>query len=338
MRLIGGETIHTKHRVLLLVLLSLISVFFAEVISGSMPFPLFEIWGYIVVIPLYGLHVIILLYIIRNFATNKKILFSTLYFGGVIFGLYEAYITKVLWEGLTADALILFNVAILDYIVLVFFWHPIFSFIIPVLVFERLVTSSDYVYQGLPTFIKRFLKTKYGVFILMVIIGFFSAFNGLIETLTASEVSILAPIFLIFFWVYKKGILRVYTLDEILPTKKGMIYCSIYLFLIYFSLGIFFKPEFLTMDNHISIWVSYVLFGYLFYRKLKANQSIEVSETQGSIVAFKSVIFYTLTLMISGIVFVAVFSLFNLKDIIVITTWIIWMVIGFAMLLYSLIH
>jgi len=74
----------------LLLLLSLTSVFFAEVIAGSSKFPLYDFWGIIVVIPLYGLHTIILLYIIKRYLKNRKVMFATLYFAGTIFGLYEA--------------------------------------------------------------------------------------------------------------------------------------------------------------------------------------------------------------------------------------------------------
>ena len=92
-----------KMRFLLLFLLSITSVFFAEVLSGSTKYPLYDIWGILVVIPLYGLHTILLLYIIYKFVGNQKILFSTMYFGGVLFGLYEAYLTKVLFVGLNDD-------------------------------------------------------------------------------------------------------------------------------------------------------------------------------------------------------------------------------------------
>ena len=57
----------------LLLLLSLTSVFFAEVISGSTMLPLYEVWGWIAIIPLYGLHTIVLLYIITKYGGAREI-------------------------------------------------------------------------------------------------------------------------------------------------------------------------------------------------------------------------------------------------------------------------
>jgi hypothetical protein len=313
-------------------------VFFAEVISGSMRYPLFDIWGYITVIPLYGLHTILLLTIIRGSIKNKKILFSTLYFGGVLFGLYEAYITKVLFVGLADDAFMVLNIPIFDYIVLVFFWHPIFSFIIPTLVFEKLIARSNYVYQGLPGFIKNLLSKKYGLVFIMILVGLFSAFNGRFDSLTLSELSLVVPILLIIFILYKKGINNQFTLDEILPNKKGIIFSSIYLFGIYFMLGVFFLPEVLTLENQIPIWISYIIFGFLFYLKIVANKQVEESLIQTSVVTYNRVLIYTAIIMISGIVFVLLFWLLGIQEIALVTTWILWILTGLYMLIYSLFY
>ena len=323
-------------KIVLLILLSLISVFFAEVISGSMRYPLFEIWGYITVIPLYGLHTILLLTIIRGSIKDKKILFSTLYFGGVLFGLYEAYITKVLFTGLTDDAFMVFNIPIIDYIVLVFFWHPIFSFIIPVLVFEKIIAKTDYVYQGLPNFVKTFLSKKYGVAILMIIVGLYSAFNGMFDSLTLSELSLAIPILLIIFLIYRKGFNNQYTLDEILPNKKGIIFSGIYLFGIYFALGVFFLPEVLTLENQIPIWISYIVFGCLFYYKIRNNKQIEELPYVESVVPYRSIIYNTIIIMVSGIVFVLLFYLLGIRDIVVISIWITWNIIGLYLVMYNI--
>jgi hypothetical protein len=313
----------------------MMSVFFAEVISGSMRYPLFDPWGYFVVIPLYGLHTILLLTMIRSTISNKKILYSTLYFGGVLFGLYEAYITKVLWIGLSEDSLIVFNVSIIDYIVLVFFWHPIFSFIIPVVLFEKIVSKTDYVYQGLPLFIQKFVHKKYGVFIIMLIVGFFSAFNGQLESITISELSLAIPILIMIFVIYKKGLNHQYTLDEILPTKSGIILSAIYLGLIYIGLGIYTSPEVLTIPNQIPIWISYVFFGYIFYRKLKANKTVEETDSSNTMISFREIIQYTIVILVSSIAFVLFLSILGIKDTALIITWLLWMITGVLLLIYS---
>jgi len=325
-----------KVRIVLLVLFSLISVFFAEIISGSMRYPLFDLWGYFVVIPLYGLHTIIILYIIKSSVSNKKILFSTLYFGGVLFGLYEAYLTKVLFVGLTEDAFMLLQIPIIDYIVLVFFWHPIFAFIIPIVAFEKIIAKTDYIYQGLPRFIKGILSKKYGLAFIMIVIGLFSAFNGMFDSLTLSELSLAVPILIIIYWLYKKKHINEYTLDDILPTKKGITFWIIYLSLIYIGLGVFFMPEVLTISNQVPIWISYIVFGLIFYIKIKSNSKEEDSDAISSNVSYRSILLYTVIIMVSGILFVVVFWLLGIKDIVLITIWILWILTGIWMLIHSL--
>jgi len=325
-----------KTRFLLLMLLSMISVFFAEVISGSMKYPLLDLWGYFIVIPLYGLHTIILLYIIVRTNENKRILFSTLYFAGVLFGLYEAYLTKVLWVGLSPEKFMFLELSIIDFIVLVFFWHPIFSFIIPSLVFEKLMTNTDYIYQGLPKLVRSILETKIGIVILFIVIGAFSAFNGLsMDGLFLSLITMSGPIILIIYLFRRKDIHLKYSLSEILPSKRGIIFCSVYLTLIYLFLTFTVSFEVLTLSNQIVIWVNYLIFGFIFYRKVM-NNTKEASSLPNSIpISFLTIITYLYILIISGSLFVLVFWLLGIKDVFAIVTWISWIVIGMYLLIYS---
>ena len=322
---------------LLLLLLSLISVFFAEVISGSMKFPLFDLWGYFVVIPLYGLHTIILLYIINKYNKNKRILFSTLYFAGVLFGLYEAYITKVLWVGLSDDSFMFIHLSIIDFIVLVFFWHPLFSFIIPLLVFEKVMTNSDYLYQGLPEFFKKIISSKKGLLITFIVIGVFSAFNGVsVESLLLSLLAMSIPIIIIIYLLRRKGIHNKYSFSEILPDDKGIVYCFIYLAGIYLFMTFFVKFEVLTIWNQAVILINYILFGYLFYRKIRRNSKEENTLSNNTEMSFQSVVFYLIVIIVSGLLFVLMFFIFGIRDIFVVITWISWILLGLYFLVFSI--
>jgi len=77
-----------KHQYLFWLVLAAFSTFFAEVFSGSDMFPFFNAWGILVVVPLYGLHIILLA---SQVYRVEKPRFSSLVFAGMIFGLYEAY-------------------------------------------------------------------------------------------------------------------------------------------------------------------------------------------------------------------------------------------------------
>ena len=54
-------------------------------------FPFFDPFSVLVTCPLYALHILVLGSIVLR---HPRPLFASLFFAGVIFGLYEAYITK----------------------------------------------------------------------------------------------------------------------------------------------------------------------------------------------------------------------------------------------------
>lgn len=58
-------------------------------------FPYFEALGILAIMPLYTLHILVLSYVVFNIGRPR---FYTLLSAGIIFGMYEAYITKVLWS------------------------------------------------------------------------------------------------------------------------------------------------------------------------------------------------------------------------------------------------
>lgn len=135
------EVQNTKTALLPIIFVGLLSVFYAEVDSGSSPLWFAGWWGLLVVFELYLAH--LLFYVNIAIRTNRVSL-SRLYLLGCLVGLYEGPITKVLWHGYPGQTASLFflGFAVTEFIMLVFFWHPIFSFLIPVVFFELL--SSKY--------------------------------------------------------------------------------------------------------------------------------------------------------------------------------------------------
>lgn len=129
--------------------LGLLSTFFAEVYSGSSPFWFLEPWGWLMTFPLYLTHA---LFYLNVAIKTKRTTLRQLYWFGALFGLYEGLITRVLWFGYPGEEGPIFGsiggiggIAILEYLTLIFFWHPIFAFILPVLIYEFLSinTRSD---------------------------------------------------------------------------------------------------------------------------------------------------------------------------------------------------
>ncbi len=74
-----------------------------------------------------------------------------MFLAGALFGMYEAYATGVLWAGWgDPPPILLSEVGVIETLVLVLFWHPVFAFIIPVILGEVALTrdarsSKDFV-------------------------------------------------------------------------------------------------------------------------------------------------------------------------------------------------
>jgi hypothetical protein len=133
------------------VLLGLLSTFFAEILIPSSLFPFFNLFGLVFTVPLYLLHFVILASLIYRFG---KPTFPVLYSAGFIFGLYEAYATKVLWVPTwqTANWDLFFGVHWLVVLVVVGFWHAFLAFIVPLLIVDTFLTKGEGAFKKLPLF------------------------------------------------------------------------------------------------------------------------------------------------------------------------------------------
>lgn len=141
-------------RYLFWALLGSLSAYLAEVPSGSFPWPFFHPWGVLVVCPLYTLHTLLLAWLVFRFGPPRL---STLYLAGGLFGLYEAYITKVIWLPFwqTPEDVVMFaGIAIWETIVIMFVWHPIMSFVLPLLVGESQCTATREVGRAMPRLLR----------------------------------------------------------------------------------------------------------------------------------------------------------------------------------------
>ncbi len=129
-------------RYLNMALIGSLSMLLAEVYSGSSPTWIFSPYSMVVTYTLYLTHILFFMNVAFRFNRTS---FEALYFLGVIFGLYEAWITKVIVVGyinLTPILGAFFQIAIAEFLILVFFWHPIMSFMMPLLIYQVLSLSE----------------------------------------------------------------------------------------------------------------------------------------------------------------------------------------------------
>jgi hypothetical protein len=271
-------SIPKKHQWIFWLILAAFSTFFAEVFSGSDMFPFFSVWGIVVVVPLYGLHTILLAHLVYRVDKPR---FPSLVYAGMIFGLYEAYLTKVLWAPPWGNPVIVAEFAPIETLVLVTWWHCWFSFIIPLLVAEKLLTGSTSLGASLPGKLGKFLNSWGGLAAVMAFGGVFQSINSpsvgqsLLSGLSTTGVLV----GLVFLW---KRITQGYSypMKDLLPDQKQFKWLLIPVGLMYLVMGILIRPDaFPGWIGHMVIWILYGISFYLFNKSQK-DPAPEVKERE----------------------------------------------------------
>jgi len=272
-------SIPRKHQWLFWIILAAFSTFFAEVFSGSDMFPFFHGWGLLVVVPLYGLHIILLANLVYR---ADKPRFPSLVFAGMLFGLYEAYLTKVLWAPPWGDPVIIAGFAPIETLVLVFWWHAWFSFIIPLLIAEKLLTGSTDLALSFPGKIGKFLNSWGGLAAVIIFGGLFQSINSpsvgqsLLSGLSTSAVLV----GVVFLW---KRITKdqSYNMEDLLPNQKQFKWLLIPTGIMYLVMGILVRPDWYPgFIGHLMIWILYGVSFYLLSRSRNIPEPVpEPGET-----------------------------------------------------------
>jgi hypothetical protein len=119
-------------------LVGLASTALAEVPFPGTPFDLLALAT--VVGPIYLLHTVVLAGVVYR---TDRVSFGSLYLAGAVLGLYEAYVTKVVWAPV-GDPLgvVVAGVHPIETLSLVLFWHPLMAFALPIAAVELAATDS----------------------------------------------------------------------------------------------------------------------------------------------------------------------------------------------------
>jgi hypothetical protein len=250
---------------------------YAEVFAGSSQIWFIEPWSLLVTLPLYLFHT--LFYLNLGFRT-KRVSLKHLYLWGCLFALYEAPITKVLWTSYGGSGPIwgqFLDVSILEFLTLVFFWHPILAFVVPILVFE-IFSGKVMKDHG------EFLSSKWGKILLygVVVAGSFTLGVNTQFTLTKSLGSFLGSLILIgaVLGVHKL-LKRKFEIGNLELGKLGFGLVVLYLILLYVLTGILLLPQNIgTPLGILMILISALVFGVLLW-KLPGSKKIKFSPSKG---------------------------------------------------------
>ena len=206
------------------ILIGMISVIFVEVPAGSTMFPFFTVWGMLVVLPLYLLHSVFLVAIVFRWGRPN---FWTLYSAGTLYGMYEAYITKVLWTSFRPEGpfLTVGGIALFETIILVLFLHPLLAFVVPMFFTEALCTNSSEIAGGLPTRVRVGIEKHPArvIGLLMALLGFMQFINSpsVMQSFLSGAVNSVVLGLALLWWRKSGG--AAFSLRELLPGPKGMI-------------------------------------------------------------------------------------------------------------------
>ncbi|GLQ18539.1 hypothetical protein [Maritalea porphyrae] len=147
-------------------LIGCLSMLFGEVFAGSSRTWFVDPWGLLVTFPLYLGHVLLLLMVALK---SNRVSLVSLYCLGMVFALYEAALTKVLWAGYwdsTGEGFGHFaGISLAEFPMLVFFWHPVMSFILPIVAFQWL-TGAQLIADH-----HRFLRFSSSKFLLLIVLA-----------------------------------------------------------------------------------------------------------------------------------------------------------------------
>lgn len=283
-------------------ILGCFSIFFAELIAGSTAYPFTSILGWLIVYPVYALHILFFFWVVYRFGKPN---FYTLFVAGLLFGLYEAYITKIIWISYRPEGPLftLGGIALPDALFLVFFWHVTLAFILPMFIGETYLTKSKEI-VGL--FSERARKWGRWVFIFLIIWGgLFTSINSpnLIQSILSPFIGISFLLLLMFIWK-KKGNDRYY-MRELIPGERASKWIIVLLFLLYIILGRklnWDKYVLVGLGPNLIVLITYAIFIWIFIKLLKKSKNDEVKKVEIKPFTFRRAIMYSLVFITFAII------------------------------------
>ena len=257
-------------------LLACTSVWLAEVTATSSRFPFVTLQGWVMLVPLYGLHALLGGWLVMR---AQRVTWPVVYLPGVLFGLYEAYITKVLWDPTWSKAewhwqaggLYLAQTAIL-----VLFWHPLFAFILPLTLVERGATGSSEILAVLPRPLRWLAGNRWGIVVLGLLAGTYSAI-GASWPIALGSAAISAGLVLLL----REGVVRgkpAPSLRAVLPSNRQAAWLAGLLGIGYVVLGFGMRRKSLppVWPGQVTVWVMYAVVAGLYVLALRRARTLPV--------------------------------------------------------------
>ncbi|MDJ0955116.1 MAG: hypothetical protein QNJ81_15670, partial [Acidimicrobiia bacterium] len=187
-----------------------------------------------------------------------------------LFGLYEFYITKVLWAPPWGDTISLAHVDVVALIVLAFFWHPFLAFILPLAIGEAIGTRSRWVSGRLPSWLTAAgpRRIAIGVGAATVLHGMMTGNPALALISTASAMA--AVLFAVWLWRRRRSM--TWNLRDLMPNdRQGKAIATVLALQYLVFIPLWNVESIPPLLGHVVVWLLYAGFGLLFHSALAGS-------------------------------------------------------------------
>ncbi len=232
-----------------LLLVGLLSMFYAEVFAGASLLWFANLWSLLVTFPLYLSHTLFFL----NIAIRlKRTTIHHLYLFGVLFGLYESWVTKVTWAGYTGmppEMGTFLGFAVAETAVIVFFWHPFLSFIMPILTIEVLAMndnqntlSSTFMFPSHLSILRK-SKRNMAFFVFVFVLGSAGLTLNSTYNLSVALTTLLGTLVILYAFYRLAKSKSPLSIHNLKLGRKGFTITGVYILLLYVFMFLNLRPE-----------------------------------------------------------------------------------------------
>ena len=231
--------------------IGLIAFTCTEIFAGSSAGPrLYTAWTFLVTFWLYFAH----LFFFASLAYyTQRTSLRSLYLWGCLFGLYESWVTKVIWFGYPGEIALdypegcsmggIYGFCINESLGMVFFWHPIFGFLFPITIASMFEPRLRISFQGLSWFKVETFTDRVMVFYIVLAAGSIMGINsGSLTMVLVTWIPILLGLWLGYRYLVPKWYQMEEPLQLLVLERKGFIIATVYLITLYVSFYFFIIP------------------------------------------------------------------------------------------------
>jgi len=225
--------------VLAIVLFGFLSMIISQAFAGTSPLWFLGASDWFMVLPLYWAHALLLLNLALRYERTSL---TQLYLWGLIFGLFEGWITKVIWAGYVGQVPIFgtfLGFAVGEFMVIALFWHAFFSFIVPIMVYQIIVQGTNRgdagtIHTSHLKIISRSTRSKILLGIFTVISSILIAGNPYMNTLAIMVAAGINFVYIfVLSWIVTSWNKKTLTLESLRLGERGLSITIIYLIAIY---------------------------------------------------------------------------------------------------------